>query len=265
MSLVENKRDIIIVTGCNVVGKTTASNYLRKLVTLRKIPSGKRLISDSQCLFKTMLKDDEEGGLHHTHDWCKKDTRGHKHNPGQPVFPFTVTDNELPDRMRQDFFSKLRTLPRNGNLWFVEWAAGVNTNPSDNPISYIDYSYTTVKKMLQGETLPDIWLKRVKVVIHLKADNNVRHCLNEKSYISSFTQSAVLEQGTASWLKDERILNFYGKDDFSEIESVFRNADIPIYPVKNDGTCTFFNLLKIAAETIFTASLVEDNEILVPL
>ena len=156
-------------------------------------------------------------------------------------------------------------MPRNGNLWFVEWAAGVNTNSPDAPISDIDYSYMTVKKMLQEETLTKIWLERVKVVIHLKAENHVRLFLNEKTSISSFGQSEALEQGTASWLKDERILKFYGKDDFPEIESVFRNADIPIYSIKNDGTCSFFNLLKIAAETIFTRNLVENNEILVPI
>ena len=111
MRLDGNECDIIIVTGCNAVGKTTASNYLRNLASLRNIPHENRIVADSQCLFEAMLSDDRGGGLHHTHDWCERDSKGHTHHLNQPLFPFTVTDSELPDIMRLQFFSQLAKSP----------------------------------------------------------------------------------------------------------------------------------------------------------
>src|SRR5690242_16621204 len=131
MRFVEDERDIIILTGRNAVGKTTAANYLRQLAASHNIPYENRLVADSQMLF-----DDKTGGLHHTHDWCVKGGKGHIHRSDEPEFPFTVTDNELPNTMRTHFFTRLTELPRTGSLWFVEWAAGVNTNPLYDPASF---------------------------------------------------------------------------------------------------------------------------------
>src|SRR5271169_3039928 len=128
MSLISNERDIIIITGCNAVGKTTASNYLRKYAILHHISYENKIVADSQLLFEAMRLDDSAGGYHHTHDWCVKDSEGHTHNQGEPEFPFMITDNELPNRMRINFFTQLTVLPKTDDIWFVEWAGGVNTN-----------------------------------------------------------------------------------------------------------------------------------------
>ena len=116
MRFFENHRDIIIVTGCNAVGKTTASNHLRKLATSYNIPYESKIIADSQCLLEAMEKDDREYGLHHTHDWCETYKNGHRHDRDQPIFPFTVTDNLLPDRMRKNFFKKLKNIGSSSGL-----------------------------------------------------------------------------------------------------------------------------------------------------
>ena len=256
MHLDGNERDIIIVTGCNAVGKTTASNYLRELASLRNIPHENRIVADSQCLFEAMQSDDRGGGSHHTHDWCERDSKGHTHHLNQPLFPFTVTDNELPDIMRLQFFSQLAKLPKSGNLWFVEWAAGVNTHSLEDPASCIDYSYAKVKSMLQEGSLPDGWLSRVEAVIHLEANYYVRLRLNAQRPIPGFAQPEALEQGTAFWLKTEKVLRFYGRDDFIEIEDLLWNAGIPVRNLNNDGGQAFYKILAEVAPAIFLSDLI---------
>ena len=60
MRLFRYNRDVIIITGCNAVGKTTASNYLRNWASLHNIPQENTIIADSHCLFEAMQDDDEE-------------------------------------------------------------------------------------------------------------------------------------------------------------------------------------------------------------
>ncbi len=247
MRLFGNKRDIIIVTGRNAVGKTTASNYLQKLATLHNIPYESRIIADSQCLFEAIQKDDRAEGLHHTHDWCKPGEQGHVHDLGQPVFPFTVTDNELPNRMRKRFFKKLTKLPGTDKFWFVEWAGGVNIN-SDSPI---DYSYAQVRCMLEERKLPNRWLKRVKAVIHVTAENEVRFALNKQRSVPFSAQPEAIEKGTAFWQKDERVLWFYGEDDFFEIEGLLEKASVTACMIENNGSNRFFEQLETEANQIF--------------
>lgn len=254
MDSIGNERDIIIVTGCNAVGKTTTTNYLRDQANLRNLPHENKIVADSQCLFEAMQLDDHTGGLHHTHDWCITDTQGHSHPLDQPIFPFTVTDNELPDTMRRHFFTKLTALPKTGKLWFAEWAGGINTNPPDDPTSLIDYSYLKVKGMLQEERLPDGWLKRVKAVIHVKANSDVRIALNQRRTIPSSAYPEALQGGTAFWKKDERVLRFYGRDDFDEIKDRFQSVNVPIHTIENDGESCFFQYLEILASTLFLPS-----------
>lgn len=251
MLFLGNKRDIIIVTGCNAVGKTTASNYLRKFANSHNIPLENCIFSDSQCLFEAMQLDDLASGLHHTHDWCTTGIQGHSHHLDQPLFPFTVTDDELPNIMRQQFFSKLTELPNTGKIWFVEWAAGINTNPPEDPASNIDYSYSLVKRLLLDGTLSDGWLKRIKAVVHLEAKNHVRFDLNKKRCIPSFPRVEAIEKGTAFWQKDERVLRFYGKDDFAEIKDLLEAHDIDIHTVENNGDDCFYHKLASVADIIF--------------
>ncbi len=250
MRLFGNKRDIIIVTGCNAVGKTTASNHLRELVTKYHIPHENIIIADSQCLFEAMQMDDLEGGFHHTHDWCQSGIQGHPHNSDLPLFPFTVIDNELPNKMREHFFKKLTNLQNTGKFWFVEWAGGVNTNQD----SSIDYSYARVKYMLEDGILSTKWLKRVKAIIHVTAEEHVRFSLNKQRPIPFFPRPEAIEKGTAFWQKDEQVLRFYGKDDFTQIKDLLEAHDIDIYTIENNGDDCFYNKLAAVAEEIFISS-----------
>ncbi len=251
MSLIKSGRDIIILTGCNAVGKTTALNYLRTWVASQKIPHESRAFADSHLLFEAMRLDDQAGGFHHTHDWCAKNSEGHTHNLDEPEYPFTVIDNEMPNSMRINFFTKLTECQRTGKIWFAEWAAGVNTNPLFDPASLIDYSYATVNRMLRQEKLPTDWLERVYAVIHLIANNSVRFSLNKQRSIPSSADPEAIEEGTAFWLKDEKVLRFYGRDDFSEIEALFQKIGIPIHTVQNDGSSHFYEQLERIAAALF--------------
>jgi len=249
MRFFETQKDIIIVTGCNAVGKTTASNYLRNLATSYKIPYESKIIADSQCLLEAMEEDDKKRGLHHTHGWCESHGTGHRHDKDQPIFPFTVTDNELPDKMRKTFFKKLANLPKTNKYWFVEWAGGVNIHP-DSPVNY---SYAYVKSMLEKGFLHDKWLKRVKAIIHITAEKDIRFALNKRRKIPFLVCPEAIEEGTAFWQKNEHVLDFYGKDDFSEIEGLFLSENITIKMVQNTGSDCFFESLEIIAKKIFVA------------
>ena len=230
-------RDIIIVTGCNAVGKTSASCYLKERVSSENKLAVSKHVADSQSLLAAMQQDDQTGGLHHTHDWCKGD-QGHSHRDGEPLFPFTVLDNTLPDNMRTHFFEKLVSLSA-GELWFVEWAAGVNTNSS--PLSQIDYSYATARKTLEEMDIASSLLKRILAVVHIEAEMPVRTCLNRRRSLPTSLTAEEIGHGTAFWQKDEVVLQFYGEDDFHNIKGLFKGEGIPIHTIENDGTPRFFN------------------------
>jgi hypothetical protein len=247
MLFFDKKRDIIIVTGRNAVGKTTASNHLRELATKFNIPHENIIIADSQCLFESMQMDDLVGGFHHTHEWCQPRIQGHSHDSNSPLFPFTVMDNELPNKMRRRFFKKLTKLRSSGNFWFVEWAGGVNTNHD----SSIDYSYAHVKCMLEEGILSTKWLKRVKAIIHVTAEDQVRFALNKKRSVPFSPRPEAIENGTAFWQKDEQVLRFYGKDDFAEIKDFLEAHDIDIHPIENNGDDCFYHKLAAIADAIF--------------
>lgn len=63
------------------------------------------------------------------------------------------------------------------------------------------------------------------------------------------------EEGTGKWKKSEEVLRFYGKDDFEEsgLADFFRQHDIPVYTVVNDGTPRFFERLSNVFNKIFRA------------
>ena len=245
----DGNRDIIIVTGCNAVGKTTASYYLRESIS-RFIACESRFIADSQFLLDAMLQDDMNGGKQHTHDWCLARGIGHIHAQGQPRFPFTITDNTLPDEMRTNFFNHIAALPQTGKLWFVEWAAGENRNTGT--LSNIDYSYAAsgkvirqVQKMQEKEKVTPL-LSRVRAVVHIEAEMTLRSTLNKCSALPRPLLAENIRAGTAFWQKDETVLQFYGEDDFSasQIESLFRKKGSHIYHIRNNGTESFFEELE---------------------
>ncbi|GAC1557741.1 MAG: hypothetical protein NVS2B2_15440 [Ktedonobacteraceae bacterium] len=232
-------RDIIIVTGCNTVGKTSASCHLKERIAPQHTFSMSQHVADSQSLLEAMQQDDRTGGFHHTHDWCVKGSKGHSHEHGKALFPFTVLDNKLPNDMRTHFFEKLVSLSATGELWFAEWAAGVNTNSS--PLSLIDYSYATARKTLEETNMSSCLLKRILAVVHIEAEMPVRSRLNRQRSLPSTSIVEEIQHGTAFWQKDEIVLQFYGKDDFYTIADMFKDEGIPMYTIKNDGTPRFFN------------------------
>jgi len=234
-----DKGNIILITGRNAVGKTTASKHLRDKCVQSDLFCEDKTISDALSLLKTMQGDDEQGGFHHTHNWCesKEYNRGHSHRLRQPVLPFTVLDNTLPDAMLLDFFTELSEIPQTNIIYIAEWAAGSNTNPKDTSASEIDYSYEKVRGMLEEEKLPVDWLTKVHSVIHLTASDENRCLFNEQRYVPCLEE---MLDGTTSWPIQRKILQFYGYDDFSEIEDVFRDRNIPIFEIANDGSSALF-------------------------
>ena len=246
----KNGCDLIIITGPNATGKTTASNYLRSWLSLHEIPLESEIVSDAQFLLESLRLDDNRGGFHHTHDWCEQDRRGHNHSRGEPEMPFINIDNENPNNMFRNLFKRLTFLPKADKLYLVECAGGVNTNPSEEACSQPDYSYSQVKKKLLEGIWSTEWLKRVWVVIHLQAEYSIRSILNERAYQPSLEE---MEKGTSSWKRSETMLRLFGQDDFSEIEDLFRNAGITTYTLDNEGGNFFFEQLNKLACTLFTS------------
>lgn len=247
-----DRRNIILITGRNAVGKTTASNYLRERCVSSGLPCESKTISDALSLLKAMQKDDEQGGFHHTHDWCEAIdyNEGHSHDRSQPVLPFTVLGNTLPDAMLRHFFTELSEIPQIDRIYIAEWAAGSNTNPENILASEIDYSYAKVKRMLQNDELHTRWLTQVRLVIHLVASDENRYLFNDNRYTPYLEE---MLDGTASWRTQRKILQFYGKDDFAEIEDIFQRMEIPVIEVVNDGTQSFFEekLDRLARQLFF--------------
>lgn len=251
-----DKRNIILITGRNAVGKTTASNYLRDQCASLAVPCESRTISDALSLLKAMQIDDEQGGFHHTHSWCASTeyNRGHSHHPSQPILPFTVLDNVLPDAMLRDFFTELSEIPPTNRIYIAEWAAGSNTNAKNTSASEIDYSYAKVRRILQNEELPTCWLAQVRLVIHLVVNDENRLLFNDNRYTPCLEE---MLEGTASWPTQRKILQFYGNDDFFEIKEFFQCKKIPMLEVVNDGTQSFFEEeLDRVVRQLFTPSLV---------
>ena len=61
------------------------------------------------------------------------------------------------------------------------------------------------------------------------------------------------QEGTGKWQKSDKVLNFYGRDDFEEsgMKQLFLDAGIPVYEVVNDGTPRFFRRLEAVFVKIF--------------
>ncbi len=244
----KSQNDIILVTGRNMVGKTTAIYHLKKYIDLDKIHN--EIITDSQYLFESMMQDDKSGGIHHTHSWCEKSSRGHKHNSreDEPIFPFTVTDNTIPDSTFHLFFTALNNLPHiNNKIYFVELAGGRNTLFKDESGSDINYSYAKIKRIYQENLKYRKWMERVRTVIHITAADETRQILKHRR-LMHFPKD--LAKNTASWLIDERVLQFYGYDDFFEIQGLFDSSGVTVHDIKNDGSVFFFDRLNCLSKEL---------------
>jgi hypothetical protein len=242
----DTQRNIILITGRSAVGKTTAAKYLRDQCILHNIPCEDKVISDALSLLKALQKDDDNGGFHHTHEWCKPSEHGtgHTHLEFSSMLPFIVTDDILPDNMLSDFFMELKNIPWTDKFYIAELAGGAMSADSE---SEIDYSYAKIARILRGQELsegkklPIDWLNHVYLVIHLIATDENRLVFNEKR--SVFSSEDVLD-GVVSWQTDTKVLEFYQRDDFGEIENILKEHDIHIYTIKNDGSNSLFKELE---------------------
>lgn len=243
-------KDFLLLVGVTSTGKTTSTEILKEFARSKNIPHEKRTLSDAQSIIRSVKEDDELGGYHHTHTWCIDKNNGHHHKNDEPIVPFIVTDNVIPEKMMRDFFKCLETTPITGKIYFVEWAGGINTYPKSDVLSKIDFSYTKTHKLIKNGTLPHKWLDRVISIIHLLANDDTRLLLNKKTPSFVDTAQAPYQVG---WKRDEVTLRFFGSDDYgsSGLRTSFNKRGIKTYKIKNDASIAFYGKLKRISERIF--------------
>jgi hypothetical protein len=254
MTIVQSSTDsnIIIITGQNSVGKTTAFNILSQEANGYGISYETQPVSDFLHLLNNVRKDDEAGGFHHYHEWTAEKKGGHSHRNKEPEVPFIVIGNKVIDGMFSDFFAFLSELPQSKNIYFAEWTSGININPPYEPASQVDCSFKKIAQSLQSGFLQRAWLNRVKAVIHPIADKDTRYDLNERKH-SFLLQD--LEEGNISPKKPRQVLDIFGKDDFSEIEGLFHSKNIPTYTIQNDANTLFIENLQEISKELFVPAL----------
>ena len=240
-------KDIIIVAGPSAAGKTHALNIIRQLADALVISYERNVISDAQFLLKRVKVDDTLQGFHHTHEWVLENNN-HKHTKGKQEIPFTTISNYLADSKYFDFFQSLSQLPKNGNLWLVEWAGGLNKFEEKNSPLHYRYSFERIGAMLQAGILSTEWLQRVKAIIHPVTKGPLRKRLNHSKTIPT---SEEIIRGTASWPLSENAMTLYSKDDFPNIERLFQKNNISdIYHIKNNGTNDYTTEVEKVARSI---------------
>jgi len=242
-------KDIILIIGQNAVGKTTAVRYLTWIAEQRGIVYEPKPISDFFFLLKQTLMDDERGGFHHYHNWSKVKSYGHSHVNGEATIPFAVTHNDLVDGMQEEFLHAITLLPRFEKLRFVEWTGGINTNPPEEPVSQVDFSFNRIAKKMQEDLLGVQWIARVHAVIHISAQTTTRFFFNTKD---SDDQPSQILSGQVSARRISTVLNLFGHDDFSKLEPFFKKAGVRfIFNVHNKGDDEFYEDLRRISDLIF--------------
>lgn len=243
------KKDIILIAGQNAVGKTTASSYFMQVAKERGIAYEPRPIDDFSFLYAQTIKDDVSGGHRHYHDWSGERSQGHSHANGEARIPFVVTHTALSDSMHNAFFNAIASLPQTGKFWFVEWTGGCNTNPPGNPAAQADFSFTRASKMLNEGRWPLQWLERIHAVIHISADTRTRFLLNTED-----SEYPLLKESSGQTLvrRITTVLEIFGRDDFSSIEPLFRDAGIElIFSLRNMGDSQFYDKLVRIGDSLF--------------
>lgn len=254
------QKDLLLITGANTAGKSSTIKFLSFLCEKYSVTTGEKPVSDAQAIVSALQEDDKNGGLNHYHPWTDKLVRGHSHNNNEPLFPFTVFDNSIPEKMYITLFKKLNSLPFKKALTFVELAGGKNVLPSSHPSSVVDHSYQKVLTLLNENKTNSLWLKRVKAVFHLYANNSLRTHLNKSL---SLPIKKDIEKGIASWPKHQDALDIYGEDDFtfSGMDKYLTSLKVPVYHIENNGTEEFYKKLEdifidiIKKEASFDASI----------
>ena len=254
MTIVQSSTDsnIIIITGQNSVGKTTAFNVLSQEAKRYEISYKTRPVSDFLHLLNNVRKDDETGGFHHYHEWTAEKKGGHSHRNKEAEVPFIVIGNKIVDGMFYDFFAFLSNLPQSKSIYFAEWTGGMNINSQYEPASQVDFSFKRIAQLLMSGFLPGSWINRVKAVIHPVADMETRYKLNEKKHGFLLQE---LEEGNVSPKKPRQVLDIFGKDDFYEIEELFNSKNIPTYIIQNNADTLFMEQLREVSKELFVPAL----------
>lgn len=241
-------RDTILVISPSAGGKTKTLNIIREWFLDAHIPHIFKPHSDSHTILERMYADDNEGGKHHYHPWCKGVTEGHSHTNGEPMIPFTLAGNKIAHGMMLDFFSELALLPASGDIRFAEWSGGKNINDPSEPASRADLSFTTIGEMLRKGQLPSAGLNRVLAVLHPSTDDELRQKLNSGRHTPS-EEEIVL--GTASWQLDDTAMKIFGTDDFDVLIPLFNERGIPhIHTIQNDGRDSLIEGLELVVPGI---------------
>ena len=111
--------------------------------------------------------------------------------------------------------------------------------------------------MLQNGDLPTGWLTQVHSVIHILASDENRFTFNGTRDIPRLEE---ILYGTASWTTDREVLEFYGEDDFKQIEDIFRDRNITVYPIiNNESISSFVGSLHSLAQILFSSYMQVDR------
>jgi hypothetical protein len=235
--------------GQNAVGKTTAFRYLTGVAQQRGIVYDHQPVSDYLFILQQTLMDDKRGGFCHYHNWSQVKCGGHSHENGEPTIPFAVIHNDLVDAMQEELLKTITLLPRLGKLRFVEWTGGINTNPLEEPVSQVDFSFNRVSKKIKENLLGFEWVERVRAVIHISAGTTTRCLFNTKDCLS---QSPQILLGQASAKRIPTVLKLFGHDDFAKIEPFFQEAGVPfVFDMFNRGDDGFYEELREISDVIF--------------
>jgi len=219
------QRDIILIVSQTAVGKTTAYNSLKNLVAGKGYRVAPKPVSDLFFMLEAVKEDDKHGGKGHYHPWNKPDNpygdTAHTHGEGQDVLPFSVTSQELVDKMLFRFFRHLSNLPPGKKIWFAEWTGGQNIARGYHATANIDLSFSRISKFLEEGVFPNMWLQRVLAVIHPMATNRNRFLLNQKKLANHLEE---IVSGELSPRKSHEVLDMFGHDDFDALEQVLKEA-----------------------------------------
>src|SRR5258708_4505305 len=242
-----DKRDIIMISGQNAVGKSTAMEVLKQVLR-SQCTQVKEIAFGYKRLFEKIVTD-TEGEYHFHPTWHTesnpKNIKGHIHKDTvlHPYEPFTEIGNTLNIEVLQEKFNSLENLSYLPNqIILTDLARGVNTNPSQTVEALADYSFQLTKKLMHKNVLPVKWLTRVKVWIHITMKEDLRWKAFSDRNLLSISKS---QKSHLAWVKSTESFHMFGNDDFSEFSEVLQSANIPyIFSINNDLTPRFFQNIK---------------------
>ncbi len=173
-----NRKNIILLTGRNITGKTT---YQRVLSQLLK-PC--LLVTDQVFYGDAILKDDREnqgrGHIHpesHREIFGVKDLEGggHLHDKSfDDPLPAMSINNDIIHDMYGAFFKKINLVEADGYV-LGELGGAKNAHQKGHPMGFIDCSFDTKTNLLKNGEYEISGLRKVLCCIHLRVDDGLRY------------------------------------------------------------------------------------------